>query len=234
MNVRLLIALLLLGNVAFFAWSQWIARPAGQGAVPASTAPRLVLASEAPTAAPLPSLQLEPGVSCVSLGPFVDLTDAARASAGLREAGLEPRQRATDGPVWAGYWVSLPGIAERREAAQVVEQLRKSGLGDAYAMPSEEGGMTVSLGLFSERPRALRRADEVRSLGFEPVVSERRRAGTVFWIDVDVRSAEQLPDPANFEGNAGRIFRLELQPCDLAGRSSEPIVPSGQADGVPG
>jgi hypothetical protein len=194
-----------------------------------------VLADEAPVASPLPSPRLDPGVSCVSLGPFLDLTEAARASTGLREAGLDPRQRATDGPVWAGFWVSLPGVTDRQTAEQVVEGLRQSGVGDAYAVPTEnKDGVTVSLGLFSEKPRALRRADEVRALGYEPQVTERQRSGTVYWIDVDVRTPEQVPDPATFEGNAGRIFRLEVKPCDLAGQNSEPVRPAGLPDGVPG
>ena len=232
--MRGLIVLLVLANVGFFAWSRWIAAPAVQPALASATAPRLVLASEAPAAPPLPSFRIEPGVSCASIGPFLDLTEAARASTGLRDAGLEPRQRATEGPVWAGYWVSLAGLADAGAAEQVVQRLRQSGIGDAYVMPTEGGGPVISLGLFTEEPRALRRADEVRALGYAPEVSERQRDGTVYWIDVDISSPDQLPDPATFEGDAGRIFRLQVRPCDLAGQTSEPVAPAGVPDGVPG
>lgn len=232
--MRPIIVLLLLGNVAFFAWSHWIARPAGQTVTPPASAPRLVLAGEAPVVPPLPTLRLDPGTRCVSLGPFLDLTEAARASTGLRESGLEPRQRAREGAVWAGYWVSLPGITDAADAERVVERLRQSGIGDAYVMPTEGEATTISLGLFTERPRALRRVDEIRALGYQPEIAERQRSGTVYWIDVDVRSPEQLPDPATFDGDAGRIFRLEVRPCDLEGESSEPVTPAGVPDGVPG
>jgi hypothetical protein len=232
--MRAIIVLLLLANAGFFAWSHWVARPAGPAGSPPADAPRLVLASEAPASSPLPTLRLAEGTECVSLGPFLDLTEAARASTGLREAGLEPRQRAREGSVWSGYWVSLAGLASAADAEQLVERLRASGIGDAYIMPAEDEAPTISLGLFTERPRALRRMDEIRALGFEPAIEERQRSGTVYWIDVDVGSPDQLPDPASFEDEGGRIFRLEMKPCDLEGQSSEAVAPAGLPDGVPG
>jgi len=232
--VRALVIVLLLGNAAFFAWSQWVARPVVQGPAPRPVAAsRIVLASEAPMAAPLPTLRLEPGVSCVSIGPFLDLTEAARASTTLRSEGLLPRQRSREGVVWSGYWVALKDVASGEDADQIVERLRQFGIGDAYRVPDEEEGATISLGLYSEREVALNRADEVRALGYQPYVEERERSGTVYWIDVDVRSPSQVPDAASFDGN-GRIVRLEVKPCDLEGRTSVPVAPAGVPDGVPG
>lgn len=232
--MRFLVVLLLLANVAFLAWTQWIAGPAGrQSAAPAVAAPRIVLADEAPPAPPLPRPRLDPGVSCLSLGPFLDLTEAARASTSLRAQGLLPRQRSRDGLVWAGFWVSLKNVASGEDAEQIIERLRQFGIGDAYRMPDDAEGVTVSLGLFTERARALHRADEVRALGYEPTVEERRRSGTVYWIDVDVRSPAQVPDPAGFD-SGGRIVRLELRPCDAEGQSSTPVPPAGAPVGVPG
>lgn len=234
MKLRSIIVLLLLANVGFFAWSQWIVQPASMPATRVATGGRLVLASEAPATSPLPSLRLDADTSCVSLGPFLDLTEAARASARLREAGLGPRQRAADGPVWAGYWVSMTGIADASAAETILERLRQMGVGDAYIMPGEGTGPTISLGLFTERPRAMRRVDEVRALGYQPEVAERQRSGTVYWIDVDIRKPEELPDPATYDGDSGRIFRLQVQPCDPAGQSSQPVTQMGLPDGVPG
>lgn len=232
--MRGLLVLLLLANVGFFAWSHWVARPEASRPARADAAPRIVLAGEAPEAQPPRTLRLEPGMSCLSLGPFFDLSEAARASTSLRTSGLEPRQRATVGAIWAGWWVALEGLGSREEAEPVVERLRQFGVGDAYVVPEESGGVTISLGLFTERQRALRRVDDVRALGYEPALSERQRNGTVYWIDVDVRSAAQVPDPADFEGGEGRIIRLEVQPCDAAARDSRPLAPAGIPDGIPG
>lgn len=232
--MRALLALLLLANIGFFAWSHWVARPVPVRQESAESAPRIVLAEEAPEAQRPRTLQWEAGVSCLSLGPFLDLSEAARASISLRDAGLEPRQRATVGAIWTGWWVALEGLGSQPEAEPVVERLRQFGIGDAYVVPDEEGGVLISLGLFTERQRALRRADEVRALGYQPALSERQRNGTVYWIDVNVRSVEQVPDPANFEGSEGRIVRLQVQTCDAEGRDSQPVAPAGIPDGVPG
>lgn len=231
--MRAVLMLLVLANIGFLAWSQWVAPRRTPPPAAPERAPRLVLGSEAPVAAAEPAPTIEPDVRCVSIGPFLDLTEAARASTALRGRGLLPRQRGAEGLVWAGYWVALQGIAGREDAEEIVARLKLAGMGDAYVMPAEGPGVTISLGLFSERQRALRRADEVEALGYRPVVNERQRMGTVYWIDTDVRSATQVPDPASFESESGRILRLSVQPCDAAGRASRAVPESGVA-GVPG
>ena len=65
--------------------------------------------------------------------------------------------------------------------------------------------------------------DEVKALGFEPLMAERERSGTVYWIDVDVESPAKLPDAARLQGEGGRILRLEVKPCG-AGRQNRHLV----------
>ncbi len=212
--MRLLVALLLLANIAWFAWSRWVAGPPGEAAAAPATGPQLVLAREAPPGRAAAPAAPRPSGNCLSLGPFNDLTDAARASTLLRESQLQPRQRAGEGVVWKGYWVSLGGLADRAAADGVIERLRRFGIGDAYAMPDDGNRITISLGLFSERQRALRRMDDVKALGLEPRIADRERRGTVYWIDVDVEPPAELPDAARLHGEGGRILRLEVKPCE--------------------
>lgn len=235
--MRFLVALLIFANIAWFAWDRWIARPALEEPARRQDVPRLVLASEAPAARPGQGRALMPAANCLSLGPFADLTDAARASTLLRENGFVPRQRAGEGVTWRGFWVSLPGLGDRAEADGIIERLRRFGIGDAYVLPDEEGagsGITLSLGLFTERERALRRMDEVKALGLQPQLSERDRSGTVYWIDVEADRPEALPDPARFVGAAGRILRLQIQPCDAEGRNSRPVPEVANSNALPG
>jgi hypothetical protein len=211
--VRLAFALLLFANVAWYGWTHWIAEPDEPAATaPAAAGEGLVLAREAsPSAAPARPAQ---GSShCLSLGPFTDLTDAARAATLLRENRLDPRQRAGEGVVWKGYWVTLEGVPDRTAANDVIARLRRAGVADAYAMPGDGRNVTISLGLFSERQRALRRLDDAKAAGLSPRIVDRERTGTVYWIDVDVVPPAELPDAARLEGEAGRILRLEISPC---------------------
>jgi hypothetical protein len=209
--MRLLLALLVLANIAWYAWHHWVRLPREAPIAAATEGPRLVLAREAP--APVPGPVAEVTGNCLSLGPFSDLTDAARASTLLREKELRPRQRAGEGVVWHGYWVSIGGIADRAAADTIIDRLRRFGVRDAYAMPGDGRQVTISLGLYSDREHALRRMDDVKALGFEPSLAERERNGTVYWIDVDVEPPAELPDAASLNGDGGRILRLEVKPC---------------------
>lgn len=215
--MKLAIYLLLFANLAWYGWAHWIA-PSREPAVAASAAAgkRLLLAREA---APTPAGGAAdlPRDNCLSLGPFIDLTDAARASTLLRESELEPRQRAGEGVVWRGYWVTLGGIPDRTAANDVIARLRRAGVQDAYAMPADGSDVTISLGLFSERQRAVRRLDDAKAIGLDPRIIDRERMGTVYWIDVDVVPPKELPDAARLQGEGGRILRLEVKPCGEAG-----------------
>jgi hypothetical protein len=213
MPMRLLLALLLLANFAWYAWHHWVNAPDDAPAPVSMRNPQLVLAREAPPAEPATQIAARGANNCVSLGPFHDLTEAAHASTLLRENGLRPRQRAGEGVVWKGFWVSLAGIADRAAADGIIERLRRFGVGDAYTMPGDGQQVTISLGLYSERERALRRMDEVQALGFEPGLAERERSGTIYWIDVDVVPPAELPDVSRLNGEGGLIKRLEVRPC---------------------
>jgi hypothetical protein len=216
--VRLAFALLLFANIAWYGWTHWVRSPNEPIATaqPAASQ-RLLLAREAaPAKAPAGAAD-RPRNNCLSLGPFTDLTDAARASTLLRENKLEPRQRAGEGVVWKGFWVTLEGVPDRAAANGIIERLRRAGVADAYAMPGDGRDVTISLGLFSERQRALRRLDDAKAIGLAPRIVDRERTGTVYWIDVDVVPPAELPDAAQLQGEGGRILRLEVQPCDEAG-----------------
>ncbi len=232
--MRVIFALLVLANVAWFAWAHWVEQPV-EDATPARVeAPRLVLAREAPATEAAARPPIRPADNCLSMGPFSDLTDAARASTLLRENGLQPRQRAGQSVVWKGYWVSLEQVPDRPSAEGIIERLRRFGIGDAYSMPDEGRQITISLGLFSERQRALQRMDEVKALGFEPLMAERERSGTVYWIDVDVEPPAKLPDAALLDGGGGRILRLEIEPCDASAGTSRPVPDLAQGKVLPG
>ena len=212
--MRLAIALLLFANIAWYGWTHWISVPDEPVATAAAAqGSSLKLAREAGPGGPSARAAVRSASNCLSLGPFTDLTDAARASTLLRENTLQPRQRAADGIVWRGFWVTLEGVPDRTAANGIIERLRRAGVADAYAMPGDGKNVTISLGLFSERQRALRRLDDVKAIGLAPRIVDRERNGTVYWIDVDVVPPAELPDAARLQGEVGRILRLEVKPC---------------------
>jgi hypothetical protein len=159
----------------------------------------------------------EDQLSCTSVGPFADLGQASQAQATLRSQGYEPRQRVVQGELWTGYWVSVRDLATRDSAEVALKRLTDNGITDVYLMPGTDPANVLSLGVFSDYQRAQRRADEVRLLGLTAQISDRKRAGSVFWIDVDLKEPGQTIDTSIFQVGQSRILRLELRGCPQTG-----------------
>lgn len=148
---------------------------------------------------------------CISLGPFRDLPQVEDAAAALRDGGYVPEPRATEGEIFAGYWVYIDAIASMAQANAAVARLVENGVADAYVIPGDDTGNIVSLGVFNEIARAGVLSDAVRRLGYDPVITDRTRQGTVYWLDVALNEAQALD--LDLLQSPGRILRLEQRRC---------------------
>lgn len=245
--LKTIVVCLVLANVGYFLWARGIAKSPEAAAAPAMS---LKLASESPEASRAPSAGTNPGAGtdtapaanavanssgaspradadlltnvkrCISVGPFRDVSEAALAATTLRGGGYDPRQRVAEGDVWAGVWVYLPLPPSRAGLDQILGKLKGAGIDDALEMPGPNEGSVVSLGLFSDPKRAQARVAQVQALGFNPGLADRKRTGNVYWIDIDLKPTDSLLNPADLQGEAGRIVRLEVKGCpSVAGAS---------------
>jgi hypothetical protein len=224
--VRAVFFLLLFANLAYLGWAQLIDAPQ-----PAPTneayakLPRLKLVNEVPADEARPSsgnarktaLEVTPEAPrCLSIGPFDDQDSAARGASKLREKGLAPRQRVEKGQISKGFWVFIGGLKSDDDVAKVLRTLEQSHVEDAHVMPGAGDAHQVSVGLFSERERADRRAESVQKLGLQPEVAERKLPATVFWMDVDLpegTDAPSLQDLAAPAGGGSDGPRIDVTPC---------------------
>ena len=236
--MRTFCLILLLVNALFLSWSQLIdVRVSDLDRKPTTNVtppPRIVLAQEAATSVePAVVKRVQPprvaplgaatppreqtavvdGLACTSVGPFQELTDAAHAQAALKTAGFDSRQRLEQGELWVGYWVSVQNFESREAAEAALKMLVDGGVTDVYLMPGSEPANVLSLGVFSDHQRAQRRAEEIRVLGLEPRIDDRKRAGSVYWIDVQLQEPGQSVDTSIFQTDPGKITRLELRAC---------------------
>jgi hypothetical protein len=234
--LKTIVVCLVLANVGYFLWARGIAGST-EPAVPPTPPMSLKLASESPEAARAPvgaagatgttggnggvvAAHAEPSEElltnvkrCISVGPFRDVSEAAHAATTLRGGGYDPRQRVADGDIWAGVWVYLPMPPSRAGVEQTLAKLKGGGIDDALEMPGPKDGSVISLGLFSEPKRAQARVAQVQALGFNPGLADRKRTGNVYWIDIDLKATDTLLNPADLQGEAGRIVRLEVKGC---------------------
>jgi hypothetical protein len=233
--VRVVVFVLIALNLIYLAWAGWIDEPAPVPAPPPAAStdplPRLVLASEGvppsitqATAAtrsqdtasltqPVTTTPARNTDRCVSVGPFNDLTQAARGAAILRDRGFDPKQRAEQGELWEGYWVSVGGLRTPADETKLMKALDRAGIRDAHVMPDETGGRRVSVGLFSERDRAEKRAQAVKKLGFAADITERTQPGTVYWVDMDVGASERAVPTEGLLSLEDTSSRIEIRIC---------------------
>ena len=233
MLLKGIVAGLVLANMAYFLWARGIAKTA-EAPAQLSSAPTLKLASESEVAsrtsyaAPggsggspdTEAPRADPGDAagvkrCISVGPFRDVSEAAHAAATLRGGGYDPRQRVADGDVWAGVWVYLPLPSSRAAREQMLAKLKAAGIDDALEMPGPKDGAVISLGLYGGSKRAQVRVAQAQGLGFNPGIAERKRTGNVYWIDIDLKPTDSLLNPADLQGEAGHLVRLEVKSCPL-------------------
>lgn len=229
---------LLLFNLAYFAWAHWIDKPPPPPVNESfARLPRLKLASEQPPEPPhgrgpdKTALNLSPAAAgappaCLSVGPFADVDNAARAAASLREKGFDPRQRAEPGETSLQYAVYVGGMKSDAEAQSMLQNLKRKGFGDALlSVDGAEAGRRVSLGQFGERARADERAQAVRLQGFKAEVAERRLSATVYWLDfIPPAGVGSVPlEGLSAEGVGSRVG---VQPCPSA--VPREAVPGGQ------
>ena len=187
---------------------------AGGSSADLDTPPRL--ATSAGSSAGTGAALLTNVKRCISVGPFRDMSEAAHAATTLRGGGYDPRQRVADGDVWAGVWVYLPLPATRAASDQILAKLKAGGFDDALEMPGPNDGSVISLGLYSDPKRAQVRVAQAQALGFNPGIADRKRTGNVYWIDIDLKPTDSLLNPADLQGEAGRIVRLEVKGCPSA------------------
>jgi hypothetical protein len=229
--VRTLALILVLANVAFFAWARYAGAPEGAGdplPLKRQIEPdklRVVAPGEAsapPPAAPAPPPRAAaapaaaPAVAkCIEWGSFT-LTDAPRAEKALEPLALGARvaQRRTEEA--AGWWVYIPPQSQGANARQLAQrkaaELKSLGIED-YFIVQEEGPnrWALSLGVFRAEDAAQARLAALRAQGVRSArVGARETVVPKVWLQVKDVDA---PLYARLRETARGIDGSELRDC---------------------
>ena len=196
--------MLLLVNLAFFAWAQWLAPKEAQLPVsPKVDAPRLQLAAETTA-----STAGADG-SCVTVGPFDTNELAARARQTLTDSGYSsiPRQVTTSEP--DGFWVYLEAPSTFAAERRLLDRLSKGGIRDAAAL-GDPGARRISLGIFNDESRAALQSERVARLGLLPQIEAREKPATTVWLDLTLKTGAPPLEGQKFQAGDNE---LEFRPC---------------------
>ena len=220
--MRALFLVLLLANLLFLAWTQWVVPPSPSPRAmtesSGSSAPQTIrLARESPpprAAAPAgTTLEDLSAAPCVSVGPFSTEPQAVLASASLERLGFTSRSRTSNDEVRVGTWVRVPDLATAEDATNAVRALNGAGFPDVFIVSDGEPVNTVSVGVYSDPRKAQEVAQKVTQAGLTPQLSDRRRTLDVYWLDIDRQANGSLP-PIDVLGPVGEgALPLEMRAC---------------------
>lgn len=237
--MRVICFALLLVNLLYLGWAELIDVPGPAPASSIAALPRLTLANELPPdkrATLGRKMALEtPPPQCVSVGPFEDPAIAAEAADLLRTKSFAPQQRVAEAPSIRRFWVYLDGFTSDAAVTKALHKLGRAGIDDAEVMPPEAGSRRVSLGLYTDRDRADRRAKLVRTMGFKPAVTERMLPGTVYWLDVTLPNGSApvpLKDVSDLEPGTGGSA-ISVQQCPASAAPTAPATAAAAPSPAP-
>jgi hypothetical protein len=186
--MRTLFLVLVLANVAFFAWSRYFAplEAAADGAVVRRSEPeRLKIVPPAELSATKPVATAVATTGCLEWGSFT-LTDYPRAEKALEPLALGGRlgQRRTEET--AGWWVFIPQQGNRQRALNKAAELKALGVED-YFIVGEESDLrwALSLGVFRTEEAAQARLAALRGQGVRSAqVGSRETVVPKIWLQV--------------------------------------------------
>lgn len=217
--MRVLFLLLLLANLAFFAWARFFApphpstdpRPPAQQIEPDKLAiltPAQVASAQAPKGKPI--AEAAPA-ACVEWGGF-SVADARRAEQALEPLALGARLGQRRAEETAGWWVYIAAQPNRQAAQKKAAELKGLGV-DEWFIVQDEGRWrwAISLGVFRSEAAARSRLETLTAKGVRSaLVGERETQLEKIWLqlrNVDAALAARLKElSAGFEGS-------ELRDC---------------------
>jgi hypothetical protein len=213
--VRVLFLLLILANLAFFAWANYLSphdaasdpRPLAQQYQPEKLK---ILAPEDAGAVSKPWPAAVPA-ACLEWGSFT-LADAPRAEQALEPLALGPRLAQRRAEETASWWVYLPPQGSRQNALKKAGELKALKVEEFFVM-QEEGPLrwAVSLGVFKTEEAAKGRLEALRAQGVRTAqIGERETQVPKVWLQV---SNPDAPLQARLKEIAAGFPGSELKSC---------------------
>jgi hypothetical protein len=236
---------LVLANLGYLAWRVWIAPPAAgtvpwrtpgasaRVATPVAGVGTIQLAGESRAGAEGAGAEgagaegadaegaegaaaAATGAVCLRLGPFAEPIAIAEALIEVRSRGFAPQVVYPSGVEPRRWIVRVDGLPTEADQARVLVRLRGAGLDDLAALPPEARTYAVSLGVFSEAPRAARRLAQVRAAGIEARIVPLYAPLAERWLQVTVDPAALPAGIAPGTAPAAALAGAwRVQPCEV-------------------
>jgi sporulation related protein len=219
--VRAVFLLLVLANLAFFAWSRYGApdapsvppqsrqvEPEKLKVIAPKDLPAPVAKKEKPPEKPAPS---PPSLACLEWGSFT-LADAPRAQQALEPLALGERLAQKRTEEVAGWWVFIAPQGSRQGALKKAAELKNLGVEEFFIVQEDgEHRWALSLGVFRSEDAAQARLAALRTQGVRSArVGPRETVVPKIWLQV---KSVDAPLQARLKEIARQVEGSELRDC---------------------
>ena len=120
---------------------------------------------------------------CISFGPFAESYQAGELSNWLKENKIQTKQRTESDGKDQLFWIYLSPSESKDEAIAAIEELRGKGIYDYKLIDKGNLQNAISLGLFSNQATANRRLNELKNIGYLPIMVPYHKTQSVIWVD---------------------------------------------------
>ncbi len=127
---------------------------------------------------------------CVSFGPFAESYQASELSNWLKKNEIQTKQRTESDRKDQLFWIYLSPSESKDEAIAAIEELRGKGIHDYKLIDKGNLQNAISLGLFSNQAAANRRLNELKNIGYLPIMVPYHKTQSIIWVDAKLDKQE--------------------------------------------
>ena len=119
---------------------------------------------------------------CGESSPVYEISRVQKVFNRMKSAGIGVEQKARSSQLVTGYRVLIGPLSNENEAKAMVISLKAEGITDIWLFPDGELKNAISLGLFSYKINAERRASRVRSYGYKVKIREKLESRKMLYL----------------------------------------------------
>lgn len=231
--MRAAVIVLVLANLAYFAWGSWQASQVGYWlphedlAYPHMFGERLVLRAELEgtesVATPLQDLSVPVSVTdahqCLSVGPFGSESVVVQWQQRLLSHGVSSELRTEHNSAHQDYWVHIPPLPSTEQAMRLLRELQAQRI-DSFVITQGDLANGISLGLYPNRERAESVSRRLKDFGYKVAVKPLPAVPGRWWLEMDAAAEAELEplfwDQAEQQFAQLQRHEIACQPLALA------------------
>jgi len=153
-------------------------------------------------------------ILCISFGPFAETQQAGELSDWLKKNEIQTNKRTEGDKEDQFFWIYLSPSDSKGEAMAAIEDLKGKGVQDYKIINKGNMQNAISLGLFSSQTAVNRRLNELKNIGYQPIIVPYHKNQSIIWVDAKVDIKENTQEDILYEFINGYPSRFNSIPVN--------------------